>query len=281
MAKAPVLHVRRTPYFVSFHPQIEMEENLPLLQHLGSESVARLLARARGVVLPKYVSPWRYRTIVRYARCWFPRLEARFLYHGKVRQIELFRRLGVRCPDTRLFKDPQHLRSAFRQWGSPWGYPLVLKGDSGGGGSRVFLIEDQNCLLDRLSRLPADEPVLLQQLIHHGGYDLRVVVYGDGVQSYFRHGSDGFYNNVCRGGSIHHRLWPEKQRIGARLVRSFCQRVGMDIVAFDLMFDSVGTPLFVEMNFNFGKKGLGGAHAHHLYFEQAVMRWRQTCLASR
>lgn len=266
------------PYFVSFHPQIPMEKNLPLFQPLETPELQRLVGEAAGVVVPTYITPSRYASIVRCARNCFPRLEARFDYCGKTRQIHLFRRLGVRHPESVTFENPSRLRETFLRSGTSLEYPMVLKGDTGGGGSRVFPVHSRSDLLCRLGSLPGDEPVLVQEWVHHGGRDLRVVVYGDRAVSYFRVGDGQFYNNVCRGGYIDRDGSPREQEKGVRAVRDFCRRTGIDIAGFDLMFPDDGEPVFIEINFHFGRKGLGGTRGHREYFRQAVEAWRTDCL---
>jgi len=270
----------KVPYVVSFHPGIVVEENLPLLQSLLDADARRLVLNAAGLIFPKYISPWRYREFTRQARAWFPRLDSRYLYPGKSAQIRLFRQLGVAHPDSRLFKNPRHLLTVWRQWAPPWAYPLVLKGDSGGGGSRVFPVGARADLPPLLARLPAAEPCLLQQLIEHGGRDLRVVIYGDRAVSYFREGADDFYNNISRGGRVCHHLLPDRQAAGVRAVRALCRWTGIDVAAFDVMFEGTDAPILVEINFNFGRKGLGGRVAHEGYFREAALDWRKRCLAA-
>ncbi len=149
----------------------------------------------------------------------------------------------------------------------------MLKGDSGGGGFAVFPVGTLSEVAACLERLPQDEPVLLQRMIAHGGRDLRVVVYGPLAVSYFRVGTDDFYNNVCRGAAIDHEGWPEDQRRGVEACLHVSRRLGIDVAAFDLMFPDDGPPVFVEINFNFGRKGLGGVPGHRVYLQKAVELW--------
>jgi len=263
----------RDSFFVSLNPYIPLDHNLSLFAPLDDPEVRGLLRAACGVILPGYVSPWRYAAVTRLARRWFPRLEGARSLTGKARQILAFRRLGVRHPDTWIFRNREHAWSALRTWGSPWGYPAVLKGDSGGGGSAVFPVRDPAELRARLDRLPAHEPVLLQRLIDHGGRDLRVVVYGPMAVSYFRVGGGGFYNNISKGAAIDHEVAPEEQQKGVRACLDLSRRLGIDLAAFDLMFPDDGPPVFVEINFNFGRKGLGGAPGHREYLRRAVELW--------
>jgi ribosomal protein S6--L-glutamate ligase len=269
---------RMRPYFVSFNPDIRMEENLPVFSSLDEPEVRCLLEGAAGVVLPSYVTPWRYRSITRWCRSWFPRLDARFDYCGKTSQIMLFRALGVRHPESALFGNAEELRSYVTGIEPFGGYPFVLKGDAGGGGSAVFPIRSPEDLLSFLKRLPPDRPMLLQRWVEHGGKDLRVVVYGQLAVSYFRVGDGRFYNNVCRGGRLDHDSWPEHQKKGVEAVRAFCDEVAIDVAGFDLMFPDSGDPVFVEINFHFGRKGLGGTKGHRRFMNRAVKDWREACL---
>jgi ribosomal protein S6--L-glutamate ligase len=255
-----------------------MEENLPPYAPVEDAGIQELLSNAAGVLLPEYVAPLRYQSITCYAREWFPNLDARFGYCGKTKQILLFRKLGVRCPDSLLFDNTHRLMDFFERSGSPWGYPLVLKGDLGGGGSTVFPIRTPENLPECLEKLPSEEPCLLQRWVEHGGKDLRVVVYGDHTVSYFRVGDGRFYNNVCRGGRLDHLGWPELQAKGVQAVRSFCKLSMIDIAGFDLMFPDEDEPVFVEINFHFGRKGLGGSEGHRIHVLRAIRDWRDRCL---
>ena len=266
------------PYFVSFQPTVPMEENLPPYSDPRDPAVGCLLRQAAGVLLPQYVTQWRYSEITRHARAWFPRLEARFAYYGKARQILLFRQIGVRHPDSRTYLNPAQLYDDFLQNGSPWGYPLVLKGDTGGGGKFVFPLYQARDLPRYVDRLPAERPALIQRWVEHGGKDLRVVVYGSHTVSYFRIGGGQFYNNLCRGGRLDHAGWPHLQEEGAAVVLSFCDRAGIDVAGFDLMFPDDGEPVFVEINHHFGRKGLGGTKGHKSHLLRAIQAWRQQCL---
>ncbi len=269
-----------SPYFISLYPRIPLEENLSIFDPLTDPGVRHLIKSATGLLLPPYVPPWRYNEIKTLARHWFPRLDARFEYAGKIAQIRLFQQMGVRYPETFVFADCNQLMSHFAQYGSPWGYPLVLKGDKGGGGSTVYPIHSPEEMPLQVARLPRHEPALLQKMVDHGGKDLRVVLYGDRTVSYFRVGGGQFYNNVCRGGRIEHDLRPAKSQIGRQAVLAFSRRAAIDIAGFDLMFSDEGSPFFIEINFHFGRKGLGGFSGHQDHLLQAFRRWRHRILSS-
>ena len=266
-------------YIVSFRPAVEMEENLPPLAGLEDPATIDLLRNAAGVLLPSHVSPWRYQAITSHTTNWFPRLDVQFNSRGKTKQAYLFMKLGVRHPETLVFDNPHKLRDYLSAHGSPWGYPFVLKGDMGGGGDTVFPVYGPGEIAGRLSKLPENDPLLIQKWVGHGGKDLRVVIYGDHAVSYFRVGEGRFYNNVCRGGKLDHEGWPELQLKGAAAALAFSRIAGIDIAGYDLMFPDEGDPVFIEVNFHFGRKGLGGPKPHQAYILQAIESWRRRVLS--
>jgi ribosomal protein S6--L-glutamate ligase len=261
-------------YFLSMNHLVPLEENLPNLAPLDDPAVVRLIRFARGVVMPRGITEKRYRKITAMAQNWFPNSNGRYSYYGKTKQALLFRRLRVRHPRTVVYSNPQSLIDAERR-ALPLNYPFVLKGDTGGGGSRVFPVSSRNDLLKGLNRLPVEEPLLIQQWIKHGGMDLRVVVIGARVVSYFRVGGGKFYNNACRGGRIHPDIFPELQQSGVAAVTRFSDITGINIAGFDLMFPDDGPPVFIEINYNFGRKGLGGAPGFRRLFQEAVGLWQR------
>lgn len=263
-----------TGYFLSMNQLVSLEENLPNLAPVEDPEVAQLIRAARGVVLPRGVTEKRYRKITGMARDWFPNLDGRYAYPGKTTQSLLFSRLQVRHPTTFVYADPQEIMEV-EKGTLPLEYPFVLKGDLGGGGSAVFPVSSRKDLLDGLNRLPAEGPVLIQRWVKHGGMDLRVVVVGARTASYFRVGGGKFYNNACRGGRIHPEILPESQASGLAAVASFCRLSGINLAGFDLMFPDSGPPVFIEINYNFGRKGLGGTPGFRELFRQAVELWKE------
>lgn len=266
--------MRTNPYFVSLHHRIRLDENLPPLGPLDADS-ARLIAGAAGVLMPKYCTPSRYRLVASIARSYFPNPRPKIAYRGKAKQIRLFRSLSIHHPRTLIYPTPSEAKETFdsnpRERPS---LPFVLKGDSGGGGSAVFPIHTSEEFFEKLSLLPREEPVLLQEWIENGGKDLRVVLMGSEVKSYFRVGGDSFYNNVSKGARIDFELMPEKQQEGVDLALAVAQKTGIDFAAFDVMFPANGgSPFIVEINFLFGRKGLGGLKGYEEMYLKAVEGW--------
>jgi ribosomal protein S6--L-glutamate ligase len=69
---------------------------------------------------------------------------------------------------------------------------------------------------------------------------------------------------------------PELTRKGIGCVQRFCEKTGIDLAAFDVLFDRSRQdpePLLSEINFLFGRKGLGGSASFHALLNQAVHTW--------
>jgi ribosomal protein S6--L-glutamate ligase len=264
-------------YFVSLHHKIGLDVNIPALAELTPQR-RELIRGAAGVLLPRYFSPSRCREVASLARNVFPRIEARYHYRGKTEQIRLMRRLGLPHPESRLFESPAEAKRHAEEHGPALGLPCVLKGDRGAGGSEVFPVRSQWQLLDRLKRLPQNEPVLLQDWVETGGRDLRVVVVGDEMRSYFRVGVDGFYNNLARGARIEQEARPDLQQRGRELARHAAAAAGIDLAGFDIAFPEESKPVLLEINFLFGTKGLGGKAGYNRLFGLALARWMRRVL---
>lgn len=271
--------MRRTPYFVSLHQHIRLDENLPSIG-AWDEHAEALIRGATGVLMPKYFTPSRYRRIRELARAHFPSYDVRYAYRGKASQIELFRRHGYPHPETRIFGSPGEAEASLAATGMPRPLPFVLKGDLGGGGSAVFPVESRQAYLEGLDRLPPNQPVLVQEWVEAGGKDLRVVFMADQECSYFRVGGESFYNNVSKGARIEPELEPARQRSGRRLARRLAEEIGIDLAAFDVIFPVSGPPQLLEINFLFGKKGLGGLRGYNRMFEKAVQGWKRRLLSA-
>jgi ribosomal protein S6--L-glutamate ligase len=161
------------------------------------------------------------------------------------------------------------------------GFPLVLKADRGGEGSFVFLVASRAELLEKLDLVPPGEGFILQEKINHGGRDLRVVVLFDTFYAYWRVQPDPdiFLTNLSQGGRIVHQENDPLIPRAITMVQGFCRRTGINLAGFDILFDrnrSPGIPLFLEINYYFGRTGLGGALRFYNLLQGAADRWLAT-----
>jgi ribosomal protein S6--L-glutamate ligase len=159
----------------------------------------------------------------------------------------------------------------------------VFKFDWGGEGDTVFLVHSQAELAELLQHAAACEATgqrgfLLQEVIACGNRSLRVAVIGERVVSYWRicDGQAGFHANVSKGAAIDACSDPALKAQAERMVDAFCRRTGIDLAGLDVIFDvdaNPPKPLLLEINYYFGRVGLGGADAYHRILAEAIRTW--------
>jgi ribosomal protein S6--L-glutamate ligase len=144
------------------------------------------------------------------------------------------------------------------------------------------LVHSQQELIEKLNLLPKGthdpEGFVLQERIDHGGKDLRVVILFDTLYAYWRlqPNPNIFLTNQNHGGLIDHGGDPLLKERAVEAVRNFCQKSGINLAGFDLIFDhqaNPAVPLFLEINYYFGRRGLGGSMQFYEILGQAVDRW--------
>ncbi|SHF27317.1 ribosomal protein S6--L-glutamate ligase [Desulfacinum infernum DSM 9756] len=269
---------------VSYHPVIPGDVNRLCAGREPNEEDREWLRRARAVILPQGCSKSLYRMAVRHCPHVFPDYRARFLYPGKIGDIRLFRARGVPHPQTSLFLSTAHCPEGFL---ASLRYPVVFKGNHGGEGEQVFPVSSTEEARFRLRYFTEMERCgfpgfLVQELVPTDGRDLRVVVIGRRIVSYWRVQDDPtrFLHNTARGARIDRHGDPELQAEGRRWVRRLCAETGINLAGIDLLFASGAagwarwkTPLFLEINYFFGRKGLGGSMAYYALLKEEVSRW--------
>ena len=88
-----------------------------------------------------------------------------------------------------------------------------------------------------------------------------------------------FGTSVARGARIDHDSDPRLQTAARSIVRDFCQFTGLQLGGFDFIFNSTDhfsrqpAPLMLEINYFFGRTGLGGSQAYYGLLTAEVHRW--------
>lgn len=270
---------------LSFHPRVKGDVNLRLtLKGLFADKEAKMIAAARAVVVTQSIKAHQYEFCRAHCPNVFPDYTHRFGFEGKYANIQLFRKFNAPHPETVCHESVEDFKVGhFKNHDLLMPFPFVLKGDRGGGGWAVFLIRNWHDLMERLeilgdARLHATRRFIAQAFVPHGGRDLRVVVIGRTVKAYWRcqQRPGEFRNNVGRGAVIKHHLDPELKGKGIGCVEAFCSKTGINLAAFDVLFDRsrpAPEPLLSEINFLFGRKGLDGSLRFYELLNQAVRQW--------
>lgn len=270
----------------SLHPCITKDINILCAGRLLSEGEKTRLKKARAVIVPQGVTAEVYKECRRLVPRVFPNYDLRFPLEGKVGDALLFEYHQVPHPRTLVFESREALFENYPDLdflpSLLSGYPLVLKANQGGEGTFVFLVNSKQELMDNLDLLPkgpcTSEGFVLQERIDHGGKDLRVVILFDTFCAYWRLQPDPkvFMTNQSQGGLLDFGGDVILKERAVEAVRDFCERSGINLAGFDIIFDqnaNPAVPLFLEINYYFGRKGLGGSMRFYEMLEQAVDRW--------
>lgn len=269
---------------LSFHPLILKDENRLCAGREPDADDLRAIKSADAVILPQGCYKRLYDMARENCRHVFPNYDARFDYPGKTGQARLFRLIGVTHPQTDIFPRTSDFNYTAKTIPQP--YPFVFKFDWGGEGEGVFLIESEKTLKEVLERAARFEVTgqsgfVLQAYIPTGGRSLRVVVIGRRILSYWRIAPDSrtFASGLSSGGKIDPHADPDLQHAAKAAVAGFCRKTGINLAGFDILFRSDKTgemdtlPIFLEINYFFGRRGLGGSDAYYKLLQEAVEAW--------
>jgi ribosomal protein S6--L-glutamate ligase len=276
-----------TDMVLSFHPNIVAHKNILCAGRLPKDEDRAAICQARAVILPQGCSETLYRMCRKHCAHVFPNYDARFDFPRKLGQARLFQKVEAPFLRTYSFETVSLYHDHFGKNArkGPLGFPSVFKSDWGGEGEGVFLLKTPKALEQALERARRIEQsglkgFLLQEYVTCGGRSLRVVVIGEEFVSYWRVQPDPsqFLTNLKSGAIIDHEADPELQEAGVAAVSDFCSKTGINLAGFDLLFpqnEKEATPFFLEINYFFGRRGLGGSLKYYDLVDRAVRAWLQ------
>jgi ribosomal protein S6--L-glutamate ligase len=269
---------------LSFHPCFVADVQIILGDRaLGPEELS-LMARADAIILPQGCSHALYRACRNSRASLFPDYGARFQYPGKVGQSRLFKEMNWAHPETRIWPSVEEWKNFCRQTGTlPHRIPFLLKADRSHEGDGIFVIRDGASLEAALRSLLLSERsgacgFISQDLIPSNGNVLRAVVMGKKVTTYWKRSAspDEIITTISRGASLDEKWRPGLQERGIVEVRGFCAASGINLAAMDFVFplaDPDPQPLILEINYYFGRRGLGGSLRYYRLLYTAIQEW--------
>ena len=267
---------------LSYHPCFVGDKNRLCAGREPDDSDQTAIRAAAAVILPQGCS----RSLWEMARDGcpnvFPNFDCRFAYSGKTGQARLFRETGIPHPATTVVTRLAATDGGLPIPPLPADFPLVLKYDWGGEGESVFLVPSEADLRPMLETARRAEGrgrrgIVLQQFIPHDR-SLRVTVVGNRSIAYWRVNptTDNFQANLAAGGRIDRRWRPDLMQTATTSVARWCRRLKIDLAGFDILFDlrrPDPLPLFLEINYFFGRRGLGGSEAFYRLLVDEIGRW--------
>ena len=273
---------------VSFHPLFEADQNIICAGRDPDASDMAAIKAADAVILPQGCHKKLYEMARNTCEHVFPNYGARFRYPGKIGQIQLFRDTHTPHPQTKIFASVKSLyqhtdgdlnRLAFQ-------FPFVFKFDWGGEGETVYFITSFESLQKALQQAELFENsgqngFLIQQYIPHYNKTLRVVIIGKQLITYWRvqENPKCFLDNLSKGAILDFESDPDLQSRAIFSIKKFCEKSGINLAGVDVIFSSeenAATPLLLEINYYFGRKGLGGSQRYYKRLQEEIQSWLES-----
>jgi ribosomal protein S6--L-glutamate ligase len=270
---------------VSFHPLFEADKNILCAGREPDADDLAVIMAAEAVILPQGCRQSLYEMARDNCKNAFPDYDARFKYPGKIGQMHLFQKTGTAHPRTETYASLKDFRQQYSDEPKDIAFelPCVFKFDWGGEGETVFLInsrEDLKTVLQKAADFEGSgqKGFLLQEYVPIDGKTLRVAIIGRTLISYWRiqEDADAFLSSVSRGARIDDALEPERQNVAKVFVKNFCNKTGINLAGFDVIFAPVKEyikPLMLEINYFFGRRGLGGSDAFYEILKKEIRGW--------
>ena len=270
---------------LSYHPCFIADKNLLCAGRKPNRDDLVEIRSAAAVILPQGCDKSLYEMAQMNCRHIFPNYDARFKYMGKIGQIKLFREIGVVCPKTEVYHNISVYNWQYqdRYLEPNIGFPLVFKFNWGGEGRHVYLVKSPSELLNLLQMATTFESggqsgFVIQEYVQSGNRSLRVVVIGHTFISYWRiqRNRGNFSSSLAKGAVIDKNADVELQESAVQSVKDFCHKTGINLAGFDMLFsddDNGSKPLFLEINYYFGRRGLGGSERFYDLLETEIIKW--------
>ncbi|UCD90141.1 MAG: ATP-grasp domain-containing protein [Desulfobacterales bacterium] len=270
---------------LSYHPCFKADKNILCAGREPDTGDLSAIKAAAAVILPQGCYKSLYKMAKMNCRYIFPDFAARFKYEGKIGQIRLFEETGVTHPKTEIY---DNINAYYGHYGDLYpkpgmGFPLVFKFNWGGEGTHVYLIKSSSELFNALKMAETFERsgrtgFIIQEYIPSENRSLRVVVVGKTSFSYWRvqQNNTAFCASLAKGAIIDTNSDPALMEKAVRSVKDFCSLTGINLAGFDLLFSTdakTASPLFLEINYYFGRRGLGGSEVFYDLLETEINQW--------
>jgi ribosomal protein S6--L-glutamate ligase len=273
---------------LSFHPCFIADKNIICAGRKPDVNDLAAIEEADAVILPQGCSELLYAMAKNNCSHVFPNFDTKFQYPGKINQIKLFEKTNTKHPKSETFPEASDLKAKYGQLPNVPGFPfpLVFKFDWGGEGDLVYSVsslQELNRLLIKAEKFEetGQSGFIIQEYISSKGKSLRINVIGQRLISFWRilENDNEFQSNLSKGANIDYDLYPELQKVAKKSVFDFCQSTGINLAGFDILF-SFNTfetkktePLFLEINYFFGRRGLGGSEKFYDMLIEEIHSW--------
>lgn len=270
---------------VSFHPCFGADKYIICAGRKPNDDDLAAIKAADAVILPQGCNEALYKMASQNCSNVFPDYETKFKYPDKIGQIRLFRETNVLHPKSETFERVDSFLYKYKAEPEnlAFDFPFVFKFDWGGEGYGVFLITSSEEFKDVIQKALNFERAghvgfLIQEYIPSQGRSLRVVVIGQKIISYWRVQEDTkeFCSSLAMGAYLDFDSDPDLQKAAVKATKYFCKTTGINLAGFDFLFSSeadMKEPFFLEINYYFGRRGLGGSEKYYKTLESEIRSW--------
>jgi ribosomal protein S6--L-glutamate ligase len=269
---------------LSFHPCFGAGAQVVLGSRPLSAEERSLIEQAAAVILPQSCPHELYRACKKSSALLFPNYDKRFEYPGKMGQSLLFEACGFPYPKTQRWASVKAFESSCLSSKTyPHRMPFFLKADRSHEGAGIFLISDDEAMHSAIQALAQLEKsgfpgFISQQSIATEGNVLRAVIMGGKTITYWKRAADSsrMITTIGRGSRIDKTWRRDLQEQGREAVERLSTKASIDLAAVDLIFpmrDPEPQPLFLEINYYFGRRGLGGSERYYRLLHEAIQEW--------
>ncbi|MCP4681716.1 MAG: hypothetical protein GY864_05240 [Desulfobacterales bacterium] len=270
---------------LSFHPCFDADVQIILGSRSLNEDDLDLVQQANAVILPQGRMEEIYNACLRSGAQMFPNYEMRFKYPGKIGQSILFQDFGCTHPETLPWSNVKKFKQAFPDdmEAFPHELPFLIKDDKSHEAEGVFFVKNKVSLSEALDSMILREksglPGFVSQAYVPSDADvLRAVIIGHRTITYWKRPtkSGQVITTISRGARIDHHWRPDLREKGKARVHALTKKTGINLAAIDFLFpvsEKDPEPVFLEINYYFGRRGLGGSENYYKLLYQAVRDW--------
>lgn len=269
---------------LSFHPCFDTDIQIIMGSRPLDSNHLKLIRDAEAIILPQALQADFYQACSESDALLFPNYEMRFRYPGKIGQSLMFRDFGFPHPETSRWNKLEDFKKKYLYMETfPHKKPFLIKDDRTHEAEGVYLVKDGYSLSEALSGLELREGLspsgfITQDYVPSKGNALRVVIIGKKIIAYWKRPNrqGQFITTISRGAVIDHHWRPDLQAKAEGQARSLSKKTGINVAAIDFVFDlseKNPEPLFLEINYYFGRRGLGGTENYYRLFYEAVRNW--------
>ena len=269
---------------LSFHPCFDTDIQVILADRRLDADDLELIGHAKAIILPQSYSSDLYAACFGHNALIFPNYDVRYRYHGKMGQSLLFRQFTCPHPETVQWKSVGAFKKAYPgKKEFPHKLPFMIKDDRSHEAEGVYLVKNRLIMSEALEQLSVQEKCgqsgfITQEFVPSAGNVLRAVIIGKRVITYWKRPNEPgqLITTISRGAIIDPHWRPDLQEKGKVQAQALSRKTGINLAAIDLVFplsEQDPEPLFLEINYYFGRRGLGGMEGYYNLLYQAIQDW--------